>query len=82
CLSKGLGAPVGSVLVCKKELEPKARRMRKVFGGAMRQAGYLAAAGIYALDNHVARLREDHHRDQQLGQTLAAQRWVKTIMPV
>ncbi|MCE2936308.1 MAG: threonine aldolase family protein [Cyclobacteriaceae bacterium] len=82
CLSKGLGAPVGSVLVCKKELEPKARRMRKVFGGAMRQAGYLAAAGIYAVDHHVARLREDHHRAQQLAQTLAAQRWVKSIMPV
>lgn len=82
CLSKGLGAPVGSVLVCRKELEPAVRRMRKVLGGGMRQAGMLAAAGIYALDHHVARLREDHYRAQQLAQILAAQRWVKSIMPV
>ena len=82
CLSKGLGAPVGSVLVCKKEFEKKARRMRKVFGGAMRQAGYLAAAGIYALDHHIARLKEDHQRAQMLGKTIAARPWVKSIMPV
>src|SRR5258708_3652787 len=62
CLSKGLGAPVGSVLVYKKEFEAKARRMRKAFGGGMRQAGFLAAAGIFALDNHINRLREDHAR--------------------
>ncbi len=82
CLSKGLGAPVGSVLVCKKELELKARRMRKVFGGAMRQAGYLAAAGIYALDNHVVRLKEDHQRARTLGETLGKRPWVKSVMPV
>ena len=55
CLSKGLGAPIGSVLLCKKELEPKARRVRKAFGGGMRQVGYLAAAGIHALDHHIGR---------------------------
>jgi threonine aldolase len=82
CLSKGLGAPVGSVLVCKKELEPKARRMRKAFGGGMRQAGFLAAAASYALDHHVERLKEDHARAHVLGKTLSTLSWVKTVMPV
>lgn len=82
CLSKGLGAPVGSVLVFKKELELKARRMRKVFGGGMRQAGYLAAAGIYALDHHIARLKEDHVRAKTLGKELSQLPWVKSVMPV
>jgi threonine aldolase len=82
CLSKGLGAPVGSVLVCKKELEHKARRMRKVFGGGMRQAGFLAAAGIYALDNHIIRLKEDHVRAAELGKVLSKISWIKSVMPV
>jgi threonine aldolase len=82
CLSKGLGAPVGSVLVCKKELEHKARRMRKVFGGGMRQAGFLAAAGIYALDNHIVRLKEDHVRAAELGKVLNKITWIKSVMPV
>jgi len=82
CLSKGLGAPVGSVLVCKKELEPKARRMRKAFGGGMRQAGFLAAAAIYALDNHITRLKEDHVRAMELGKVLSKVSWVKSMMPV
>ncbi len=82
CLSKGLGAPVGSVLVCKKELEPKARRMRKVFGGGMRQAGFLAAAGLYALDHHIKRLKEDHKRASELGKALAGLSWIKSVMPV
>lgn len=82
CLSKGLGAPVGSVLVCKKELETKARRMRKAFGGGMRQAGFLAAAASYALDHHVERLKEDHARAQALGKALAHLSWVKSVMPV
>ena len=82
CLSKGLGAPVGSVLVCKKELESKVRRMRKAFGGGMRQAGFLAAAGIYALDHHVSRLKEDHARAQAIGKGLASASYVKSIMPV
>lgn len=82
CLSKGLGAPVGSVLVCKKELEPKARRMRKAFGGGMRQAGFLAAAGIYALNNNITRLKDDHVRAAQLGKALSNANWVKSMMPV
>lgn len=82
CLSKGLGAPVGSVLVCKKEFAKKARRMRKVYGGAWRQAGFLAAAGIYALHNHVARLVEDHKRAHELGKCIQQQPYVKSVMPV
>ncbi len=82
CLSKGLGAPVGSVLVCKKEHEAKARRMRKVFGGGMRQAGFLAAAGIHALDHHIARLREDHVRAREIGKAVKALPFVKSVMPV
>ena len=82
CLSKGLGSPVGSVLVCKKELEPKVRRMRKAFGGGMRQAGFLAAAANYALDHQVARLKEDHVRARELSKVLMAQQYVKSIMPV
>src|SRR6188472_669187 len=60
CLSKGLGCPVGSVLLGKKDLIKKARRIRKVFGGAMRQGGIIAAAGIYALKNNIERLKQDH----------------------
>lgn len=82
CLSKGLGAPVGSVLVCKRELEPMARRMRKVYGGGMRQAGFLAAAGTYALDHHVTRLKEDHVRAKALGDALTGRPYIKSIMPV
>jgi threonine aldolase len=82
CLSKGLGAPVGSVLVCKKEFEMTARRVRKVFGGAMRQAGYLAAAGVYALDHHITRLKEDHRRARVLGETLSGLPAVCRVMPV
>jgi threonine aldolase len=82
CLSKGLGAPVGSVLVYKKEFEQKARRMRKAFGGGMRQSGFLAAAGIYALDNHVTRLKEDHLRARQMGDALKNLSWVKSVMPI
>jgi len=82
CLSKGLGAPVGSVLVYKKEFEAKARRMRKAFGGGMRQAGFLAAAGIFALDNHIHRLKEDHARAKKLGEVLKNLPWVKSVMPV
>lgn len=82
CLSKGLGAPVGSVLVYKKEFEAKARRMRKAFGGGMRQAGFLAAAGIHALDNHINRLKEDHARAKKLGEALRSLSWVKSMMPV
>jgi len=82
CLSKGLGTPVGSVLVCKKELEHSARRVRKVFGGGMRQAGYLAAAGVYALDHHIKRLREDHKRAREIGKVLAQLSWITSVKPV
>ena len=71
CLSKGLGAPVGSVLCGPKDLIDKARRWRKVLGGGMRQAGVLAAAGLYALQSHVERLHEDHQNAQRLAQALA-----------
>jgi threonine aldolase len=82
CLSKGLGAPIGSVLLCSQELEYKARRARKAFGGGMRQAGFLAAAGIYALDHHVGRLKDDHKRAKALAGILTDLPWVTSIMPV
>lgn len=71
CLSKGLGAPIGSVLCGSKALIAKARRWRKVVGGGMRQAGIIAAAGIYALENHVERLAQDHDNARALAQALA-----------
>jgi threonine aldolase len=82
CLSKGLGAPIGSLLLSDKETMHKALRVRKIFGGGMRQAGYLAAAGIYALDNHVARLEEDHRRAREIGAVLQALPWVAAVEPV
>ncbi len=81
CLSKGLGCPVGSVLLGSNHLIAKARRVRKVFGGAWRQAGYLAAAGIYALDNHVNRLNEDHHRAGALAAVLQELPFVTDVLP-
>lgn len=80
CLSKGLGAPVGSVLLGNKEHIYKARRIRKVFGGGMRQAGYLAAAGIYAIDNNIARLKEDHTRAKKLADILKSLHYVVEVM--
>lgn len=82
CLSKGLGAPVGSLLLSSKENIRRARRIRKVFGGAMRQAGYLAAAGIYALDHHINRLREDHQKARQLAEILNTCNKVAHVDPV
>ncbi len=82
CLSKGLGTPVGSVLLGKKDLIKKARRIRKVFGGGMRQAGYLAAAGIFALENNIERLADDHNHAQMLAQTLRKKDFVGKILPV
>lgn len=81
CLSKGLGAPVGSLLLGTHDFIRKARRVRKVFGGGMRQAGYLAAAGIYALDHHLERLKEDHQRADVLGDVLRQLPWVKNVLP-
>ncbi len=82
CLSKGLGAPVGSVLLGNKEMIAKARRIRKVLGGGMRQAGFLAAAGSYALDHHVARLKDDHVHARLIGEALTRVPFVKSVMPV
>jgi threonine aldolase len=81
CLSKGLGAPVGSVLLADKQTLKYARRIRKVLGGGMRQAGFLAAAGIYALDHHVERLKIDHAHAQILATELAALPWVTNVLP-
>ncbi len=82
CLSKGLGAPVGSVLIGKKDFIKKAKRVRKLFGGAMRQAGYLAAAGIYALENNIQRLAEDHLHAKLLESALREKDFVGEILPV
>src|SRR5690606_22662136 len=82
CLSKGLGAPVGSVLIGSQPFIDEARRVRKRLGGGMRQAGILAAAGLYALDHHVQRLEEDHRRAKELGQALEKSPFVEQLLPV
>ncbi|SHI87472.1 threonine aldolase family protein [Flavobacterium terrae] len=82
CLSKGLGAPVGSVLISDAKTIKKALRVRKILGGGMRQAGYLAAAGIYALDHHVGRLEDDHRRAKELAHILQQLPWVASVEPV
>ena len=79
CLSKGLGAPVGSLLLGSREMIDRARRYRKVIGGGMRQAGYLAAAGSYALDHHVARLAKDNARARRIGTLLRDLPWVAGV---
>lgn len=81
CFSKGLGAPVGSVLIGSKEFIRKARRIRKVFGGGMRQAGYLAAACLYALEHHVERLAIDHQHAKQIAAVLENLSWIKEVLP-
>jgi threonine aldolase len=82
CLSKGLGSPVGSVLVGSKDFIYRAHRRRKNFGGGMRQAGFIAAAGLYALHNHIERLNEDHSRAKKIGQLLLNCDWISEVMPV
>ncbi len=82
CLSKGLGAPIGSVLLGTKADITKAVRIRKLYGGAMRQVGYLAAAGIYALDHHVERLAEDHDRAKKIGESLSNSAFIKKVEPI
>ena len=82
CLSKGLGAPVGSVLIGEKEFIDEARRIRKVLGGGMRQAGYLAAAGIYALDHHIPLLKIDNERAKRIGDILKSKSGVSEVRPV
>jgi len=80
CLSKGLGAPVGSVLLGSAEFIQKCKRLRKLFGGGWRQAGYLAAAGLFALENNVARLADDHRRAAQLAEALRPLPYVAEIL--
>jgi threonine aldolase len=82
CFSKGLGAPVGSVLIGDQEFITRARRVRKVFGGSMRQSGYLAAAAIYAIEHNIPLLREDHRRASELGNFLAHLSYVADMVPV
>ncbi|MEE9574160.1 MAG: GntG family PLP-dependent aldolase, partial [Candidatus Neomarinimicrobiota bacterium] len=82
CLTKGLGAPIGSLLLGGNEFIKTARRVRKVFGGAMRQVGYLAAAGIYALDEHIDRLEEDHRNAKIIEGALKDLSFIKSILPV
>ena len=82
CLSKGLGCPVGSLLVGSRRDMARALRIRKILGGGMRQAGYLAAAGLYALDHHVERLSEDHRKARELGELLDSLPWIARVEPV
>ena len=82
CLSKGLGAPSGSVLLGKKETIKKARKLRKVMGGGMRQSGFIAAAGLYALENNIDRLAIDHARAKKIGELLTSLEWVRKVLPV
>lgn len=82
CLSKGLGAPVGSVLLGSHQAIKKARRIRKLFGGGMRQAGIIAAGGTFALKHHVERLKVDHQRAKALGEALEGLSYVKHVLPV
>jgi threonine aldolase len=82
CLSKGLGTPLGSVLIGKADFIKKARRVRKVFGGGMRQAGYMAAAGLFALHNNIERLATDHHHAKQIAHALLEKDFVGKMMPV
>lgn len=82
CLNKGLGCPIGSILIGQAGFIRRARRVRKVFGGGMRQAGFMAAAGVYALEHHVQRLAEDHAHATLICQALERKGFVKGIMPV
>lgn len=82
CLSKGLGAPVGSVLVGSKDFIHKSRRVRKVMGGGMRQAGFIAAAGLYALRNNLDFLKKDNEHAKRLESALQECDWVKEVLPV
>ncbi len=82
CLSKGLGCPVGSLLLGNQQFIKQARRLRKAMGGGMRQAGFLAAAGIFALENNIERLKIDNNRAKQIGEILENLPYVKTLRPV
>ncbi len=82
CLSKGLGAPIGSVLLGNKDFIKKARRIRKVFGGGMRQAGFIAAGALYAIKHQIERLEQDHRHAQLIVEALRKKDFVGTINPV
>ncbi|KAA5825636.1 threonine aldolase [Algibacter amylolyticus] len=82
CLSKGLGAPIGSVLVGDSEIMSNALRVRKIFGGNMRQAGYLAAAGLYALENNMSRLKSDHKKAKEIGAALKSLSIIASVEPI
>jgi len=82
CLSKGLGCPVGSVLIGDEEIMQNALRIRKILGGGMRQVGYLAAAGLYALDHHLDRLGDDHQKAQDIAKVLSGLDSIKSVAPV
>lgn len=82
CLSKGLGAPIGSVLLGNKETMHRALRIRKILGGGMRQVGYMAAAGNFALDNNIAKLIDDHRRAKEIAALLSKMPWIGMIEPV
>ncbi|MBP0902518.1 threonine aldolase family protein [Mariniflexile gromovii] len=82
CFSKGLGCPVGSVLVGDETIMKNAIRIRKVFGGNMRQAGYLASAALYALDNNMERLIDDHKKAKEIGEALSKLSIIKTVEPI
>jgi threonine aldolase len=82
CLSKGLGAPVGSLLLGKTDFIKQAIRVRKSFGGGMRQAGFLAAAGIFALEHNVSKLKDDHDKARTIAKALENVSWVEGILPV
>jgi threonine aldolase len=82
CLNKGLGCPIGSILMGQAPFIKQARRVRKVFGGGMRQAGFMAAAGVYALQHHIDRLAIDHAHAKQIAAALEKKSFVQAIMPV
>ena len=82
CLSKGLGAPTGSLLLGSREHIARAHRLRKLMGGGMRQAGYLAAAGLYALEHHVTRLADDHAKARRVAAELASVPYIREVLPV
>ncbi|MBE9489189.1 MAG: aminotransferase class I/II-fold pyridoxal phosphate-dependent enzyme [Bacteroidetes bacterium] len=82
CLSKGLGCPIGSVLVGDEAIMEHAIRIRKILGAGMRQVGYLAAAGLYALDNHIDRLEEDHKKAKEIGKVLSGLSMIKIVEPI
>ncbi|MBD0777674.1 aminotransferase class I/II-fold pyridoxal phosphate-dependent enzyme [Maribacter sp. ANRC-HE7] len=82
CFSKGLGCPVGSVLMGSKAMMDKALRIRKIFGGGMRQAGYLTAAASYALDHNINRLADDHRRAIEIGEVLKGLSFIKKVEPI